>query len=165
MKIGTDGINNIPEQERYAKLHVAQNVKKAEQVGMNGVSNNSDVNDLPADEYIPSNPVKGIYKPGKDAEGNSIIDYIDPKRNALPDSKANDKVSKDSPKSETTTMDTDKVDREIEKLKEKRACLEKEIRAAEDDQKKKLIQELRQVEVELVQKDNDNYRRQNAIIS
>ena len=165
MKIGTDGINNIPEQERYAKLHVAQNVKKAEQVGMNGVSNNSDVNDLPADEYIPSNPVKGIYKPGKDAEGNSIIDYIDPKRNASPDTKANDKVSKASPKRDTTTMDTDKVDREIEKLKEKKARLEQEIRTAEDDQKKRLEQELRQVEAELSQKDNDNYRRQNAVVS
>ena len=61
--------------------------------------------------------------------------------------------------------DTDKVDREIEKLKEKKARLEQEIRTAEDDQKKRLEQELRQVEAELAQKDNDNYRRQNAVVS
>ena len=164
MKIGTDGINSIPEQERYARLHEAQDVKKAEQVGKPDDSKVSGSNAIPADEYIPSDPVKGIYRPAKDAEGNPKIDYIDPKKDVSPEVKEDDKVSSDPKKNESTTSDTDKVDREIEKLKEKKARLEQEIRTAEDDQKKRLEQQLRQVEAELVQKDNDNYRRQNAVV-
>lgn len=160
-----EGFNNISEQERYARLHEAQGVKKAEQVGKPDDSKVSATNAMPVDEYIPSDPVKGIYRPGKDAEGYPKIDYIDPKKDVSPESKVDDKVSNDPRKSESTTTDTDKVDREIEKLKEKKARLEQEIRTAEDDQKKRLEQELNQVEAELAQKDNDNYRRQNAVIS
>lgn len=160
-----EGINSVSEQERYARLHETQDVKKAEQVGKPDDSKVSGANTMPADEYIPSNPVKGIYRPGKDAEGNPKIDYIDPKKDVSPEAEADDKVSSDSKKSESTTTDTNKVDREIEKLKKKKARLEQEIRTAEDDQKKRLEQELHQVEAELAQKDNDNYRRQNAVVS
>ena len=159
-----EGINSVSEQEKYARLHEAQDVKKTEQVGKPDDVKGKDANSMPSDEYIPSDPVKGIYRPGKDAEGNPKIDYIDPKKDVSPEAKADDKVSSDSKKSESTTTDTDKVDREIERLKEKKARLEQEIRTAEDDQKKRLEQELRQVEAELAQKDNDNYRRQNAVV-
>lgn len=161
-----EGINSVSEQEKYARLHEAQDVKKAEQVGKPDDTKEAGANAMPADEYIPSDPVKGIYRPGKDADGNPKIDYIDPKKDVSPGAKAGDEVSSSDPKkSESTTTDTDKVDREIEKLKEKKARLEQEIRTAEDDQKKRLEQELRQVEAELAQKDNDNYRRQNAVVS
>jgi len=164
MRIGMDGLNSIPEQERYARLHEAQDVKKAEQVGKPDDMKEAVANAMPADEYIPSDPVKGIYRPGKDADGNPKIDFIDPKKDVSPESKADDKVSSDPKKSESTTTDTDKVDKEIEQLKEKKARLEQEIRTVEDDQKKRLEQELHQVEAELAQKDNDNYRRQNAVV-
>lgn len=160
-----EGINSVSEQEKYARLHEAQDVKKTEQVRKPDDVKGKDANSMPSDEYIPSDPVKGIYRPGKDAEGNPKIDYIDPKKDVSSEAKADDKVSSDSKKSESTTTDTDKVDREIERLKEKKARLEQEIRTAEDDQKKRLEQELRQVEAELAQKDNDNYRRQNAVVS
>ncbi len=165
MRIGMDGVNGISDQERYARLHEADAVKKAEQVEKPEDSEKADKVSMPVDEYIPSDPVKGIYRPGKDADGNPKIDYIDPKKDVSPETKADDKVTSDPKKSEATTTDTDKVDREIEKLKEKKARLEQEIRTAEDDQKKRLEQELRQVEAELAQKDNDNYRRQNAVVS
>lgn len=90
---------------------------------------------------------------------------VEMEKDVSPEAKADDKVSRDSKKSESTTTDTDKVDREIEKLKEKKVRLEQEIRTAEDDQKKRFEQELHQVEAELAQKDNDNYRRQNAAVS
>ena len=165
MSIGTDGVNGVSDQERYARFHEADAVKKAEQVGKPEDFGKPDKGGMPVDEYIPSDPVKGLYRPGKDSDGNPKIDYIDPKKDVSPEAKADDKVSTDPKKSESTTTDTDKVDREIEKLKEKKARLEQEIRTAEEDQKKRLEQELHQVEAELVQKDNDNYRRQNAVVS
>jgi len=67
--------------------------------------------------------------------------------------------------SQTTTMDTDIVDREIEKLKNKKAQLEQQLYSVGETKKKELEQELRQVEAELAQKDNDAYRRQNAVVS
>ncbi|MBE5900049.1 MAG: hypothetical protein E7279_10695 [Lachnospiraceae bacterium] len=67
--------------------------------------------------------------------------------------------------SQTTTMDTNNVDREIEKIKNKKAQLEQQLYSADETKKKELEQELRQVEAELAQKDNDAYRRQNAVVS
>lgn len=67
--------------------------------------------------------------------------------------------------SQTTTMDTDIVDSEIEKLKNKKAQLEHQLYSADALKKKELEQQLRQVEAELAQKDNDAYRRKNAVVS
>ena len=69
-------------------------------------------------------------------------------------------------KSSETTMDTDKVDREIERLKERKRQLEQQKNMEEDEQKKAALDiQIRQVEMELMEKDNDNYRRQHAVIS
>lgn len=67
--------------------------------------------------------------------------------------------------SQTTTMDTNNVDREIEKLKNKKAQLEQQLYSVGETKKKELEQELRQVEAELAQKDNDAYRMHNAVVS
>ena len=67
--------------------------------------------------------------------------------------------------SQTTTMDTNNVDREIEKIKNKKAQLEQQLYSVGETKKKELEQELRQVEAELAQKDNDAYRRKNAMVS
>lgn len=67
--------------------------------------------------------------------------------------------------SQTTTMDTNNVDREIEKLKNKKAQIEQQLYSVGETKKKELEQELRQVEAELAQKDNDAYRRKNAVVS
>lgn len=58
---------------------------------------------------------------------------------------------------------TDRVDREIEKLKEKKKQLLQQIQAASGEEKKveDLKRELAQVEGELSRKDNDTYRKQN----
>ena len=62
-------------------------------------------------------------------------------------------------KSESATTNTDKVDREIESLKEEKQRLEQQLQATRDDDKKaKLQSELSKVEAELLQKDNDSYR-------
>lgn len=67
--------------------------------------------------------------------------------------------------SQTTTMNTDIVDSEIEKLKNKKAQLEHQLYSADALKKKELEQQLRQVDAELAQKNNDAYRRHNAVVS
>ena len=60
---------------------------------------------------------------------------------------------------------TDKVEREIEKLKKRRQELEQRLGTETDEAKiKELERQLAQVEQELQQKDNDTYRRQHTTV-
>ena len=62
------------------------------------------------------------------------------------------------------TVNTDRVDREIERLKQERQELERQLRGEADETKRQTVQQrLEQVERELSQKDNDAYRRRNAV--
>lgn len=133
----------------------AEPVKETE----NQVNGNSML--VPKDEYISSeksgNKPSGLYRMGQDENGNPKVLYDDPK-----------KVQKKSAtgKAEECTTNTDAVDREIEKLKEEKRQLEQQIQAETDDEKvKELEKKLAQVEAELNQKNNDTYRRQNAVVS
>ena len=124
---------------------------------------------VPKDEYISSeksgSKPSGLYRLGQDENGNPKVMYDDPKRVA----KAKDVQPKEEPakKAEKCTTNTDNVDREIEKLKEEKKQLEQQIKAAAGDKEKVKVLEkkLAQVEGQLSQKDNDTYRRQNAVIS
>ncbi len=84
---------------------------------------------------------------GQDENGNRKVFFDDPKKSE-----------------EKCVGNTDKVDREIQKLKEKQQQLEQQIRSATNDEQKvrELEKKLAQVEGELRQKDNDTYRRQNS---
>ena len=154
MKIG----ENYPEcsTEYLEKMQPkAEPVKETE----NQVNGNSML--VPKDEYISSeksgNKPSGLYRMGQDENGNPKVLYDDPK-----------KVQKKSAtgKAEECTTNTDAVDREIEKLKEEKRQLEQQIQAETDDEKvKELEKKLAQVEAELNQKNNDTYRRQNAVVS
>lgn len=120
---------------------------------------------VPKDEYISSeksgSKPSGLYRLGQDESGNPKVLYDDPKKAVTP--------QKDEPakKSEECTANTDNVDREIEKLKEEKKQIEQQIKAAAGDEEKikDLEKKLAQIEGELSQKDNDTYRRQNAVIS
>lgn len=69
-------------------------------------------------------------------------------------------------KSERCVGNTDQVDREIERLRQKRERLQQQLNAEPDEARKaKLEQQLRQVDGELRQKDNDTYRRQHTQLS
>lgn len=124
---------------------------------------------IPKDEYISSekssSKPSGLYRLGQDENGNSKVIYDDPKRAA----KAKDVQPKEEPakQAEKCTTNTDNVDREIEKLKEEKKQLEQQIKAAAGDKEKAKVLEkkLAQIEGQLSQKDNDTYRRQNAVIS
>lgn len=124
---------------------------------------------VPKDEYISSeksgSKPSGLYRLGQDENGNPKVMYDDPKRVA----KAKDVQPKEEPakKAEKCTTNTDNVDREIEKLKEDKKQLEQQIKAAAGDKEKVKVLEkkLVQIEGQLSQKDNDTYRRKNAVIS
>lgn len=121
-------------------------------------------NPAPQDEYVNSekwgvNP-SGLYRLGQDENGNPKVLYDDPK-------KAEKAKTDPEKKAEECTANTDRVDREIEKLKEEKKQLEQQIRSAADDEEKvkELKNKLAQIEGKINQKDNDAYRKQNAVIS
>jgi len=123
------------------------------------------------DEYVPEEtrtPI-GLYRPEMDENGEAKIVFDVPEDE--PRAPEGDKESPQAPKrtggkekSETCTGNTDKVDREIKKLRQERDKLEREISRAEDDpdRRAELEKQLAQVENELRMKDNDTYRRQHS---
>ena len=83
----------------------------------------------------------------------------------LPDKDADGPDRKDSG-AESCTCNTDRVDREIEKLKKTQEALKRQINSETDDTRiEGLEKKLAQVEGELRQKNNDIYRRQHAVFS
>ena len=134
------------------------------------------------DEYISSAKSNakpdGLYHLGRDENGNRKVYFNDPKKAENKQSQTKRDKAQDDPQPKATsaspektdekcTTNTDKVDREIKKLKNKQQQLEQQIRMASGDEQKvkKLQKELSQVENELSQKDNDTYRRQHASVS
>ena len=145
------------------------------------------------DEYVPEEPqeASGRYWMGKDEDGQPKIYFDTPERAAdapkqpegAPDAK---KLNADAPEAEEPDQagqgakgperkkdkdevwegNSDKVDREIEKLKRKQQELEQRLNTETDEAKiKDLERQLSQVEQELRQKDNDAYRRQHAQVT
>lgn len=133
----------------------------------------SDKIPVPHDEYISSEKsgVKssGLYRLGQDEDGRKKVFFDDPKKSGNADGNEQSKVKPDNPEkpAEKCTGSTDKVDREIKKLKEKKRELEQQIKLASGNEKKvkELESKLAQVERELSQKDNDTYRRQHSTFS
>ncbi len=143
------------------------------------------------DEYLPGEKPQpiGQYWQGKDEQGQPKI-YFDPPaesdRAADPGPKPGPDKAADSPeakpdanpaakdsgkkadgkKSEKCVGSTDKVDREIEKLKRQKERLEQQLNAETDESKiKELQRKLNQVVNELRRKDNDTYRRSHMEVS
>lgn len=100
---------------------------------------------IPEEEHTPS----GLYWIGRDKDGSPKVYFDDPE--AKP--------------AETCTINTDKVDRELEQLRSRKDQLERQLRTAADEGKvQELEKKLTQTESELARKDNDAYRRQNSVI-
>lgn len=126
------------------------------------------------DEYIPSEkdePI-GLYAVSQDDEGNPKIDYDEPKGSEENGKKADgkpenseDSKKSDKKKSESCTGNTDKVDREIERLKKRLKELSQRVNSAEGRERERIEKQIKSVESELAQKDNDTYRRQHTVFS
>lgn len=82
----------------------------------------------------------------------------------VPEERAFDRYEPED-KSETTTCDTGRVDRELENLRKRQEELEEQLRSAAPEQAEDIRCQLDQVNRELSQKDNDSYRRQHAVFS
>lgn len=136
------------------------------------------------DEYVPEEKREpsGLYRLGRDEDGRPKVYFDDPEQEAGASEKQGEIPNTDSPdqdrgagwpikrasgqKAETCTGSTDKVDREIEKLKKKQEELKRQINAETDDARiQELEEQLAQVEGELRQKDNDAYRRRHTVFS
>lgn len=120
--------------------------KKAEkEPGFAGETRNAQVRRT-RDEYVPG--------PDRAPESGKLPEKDEAARKA------------DGKKPELYRGSTDKVDREIEKLKKRKEELEAKIRTEQDVRKiQSLKQELAQVERELGQKDNDGYRRRHMAVT
>ena len=120
------------------------------------------------DEYVPEEKPEpsGRYWLGKDEDGKPKIYFDAPDAS---DASDGDKGAEGPEKSgsdkdgQSCTCNTDKVDREIEKLKKQKQELEQQINRETDESKiGDLKAKLAQIEKELGQKDNDTYKRQHA---
>ena len=110
------------------------------------------------DEYIPENPeaVPNLQTPEEEAPNAE---------NPRQDKKAKG-PEEEGKKEERCIANTDKVDREIEKLRKNQQELEQRLGSETDESKiKNLKSQLNQVERELSRKDNDTYRRQHTQFS
>ncbi len=176
----TDYAERVREKQAALKAEKAKEAKEtkeaAEEKGSGKLSE-------PQDVYISSEksgkePV-GLYRIGQDENGGRKIFFEDPDKADRADGKEEPKAEKADGKkpkvdgdsqgkpAEVCIGNTDKVDREIEKLKEKKRELEQQIRSASGDERKiqELEKKLAQVEQELSQKDNDTYRKQHSEFS
>ena len=135
------------------------------------------------DEYIRSEPQEpsGRYWMGKGEDGQPKIYFDDRSRAADAPKRSEDAPEAEEPdpagqgakgperkkdKDEVWEGNTDKVDREIEKLKKKQQELERRLNTETDEAKiEDLERQLAQVERELKQKDNDTYRRQHTTVT
>lgn len=140
------------------------------------------------DTYTPGTPETqsqstGRYWPVRDEAGRPAVrrDLPAPARETTPDTPARpaaeeepaagekpaegEKPAKEEnpAEEERCTVNTDRVDREIKRLKEQKAALARQLQRTQDPaRQQQLGQRLEQVEAELQQKDNDAYRRQHA---
>ena len=176
---GTDYTERLKEKQAAERAEKAKEAEKAEKAAE---EKNAGKMSEPRDEYISSEKSgqkpTGLYRVGQDENGNRKLFFDDPKaghangrgdRSEESENGKAPKVGGDSQgkPAEKCVTNTDKVDREIKKLKEKKQQLEQQIQSASGDEKKirELEKKLAQVENELSQKDNDTYRRQNASVS
>lgn len=111
------------------------------------------------DEYVPSEEKEpiGLYSVAPDENGTPQISY----------DKAEDKPAdkENEPKDETVTANTDSVDREIKSLRDKAQMLSRKLSSADEGTAEEIQRELEQVNAELAQKDNDEYRRQHTVFT
>ena len=168
--------------ERVKEKQAVRRAEKAKEAERAAEGKSSGKLSEPQDEYISSEKSgkkpTGLYRVGQDENGNRKIFFDDPKAGHAKEQDDRSEKNEDgkAPKvggdsqgkpAEKCVTNTDKVDREIKKLKEKKQQLEQKIQSASGDEKKirELEKKLAQVENELSQKDNDTYRRQNAAVS
>lgn len=150
--------------ENILFVNSADTSRKIDNVNPSEQSQNADINEPKKvsenrDEYVPSEEKEpiGLYSVAPDEHGEPRILF----------DKAEDKSANDEnkPEEETVTANTDNVDREIKNLRNKAQTLRQKLRCADEEAAEDIRRELEQVNAELAQKDNDEYRRQHTVFT
>lgn len=145
--------------------HIAQLEQQKGQESRN-TSSNDIKKRVDTYEAQPPQQSAGVYQVTHDENGQKIIQVDKSCETAQGQPKAKPQNESEKPNIVKTTVNTDKVDKEIEKLKQTQTQLEQKIAAAkEPKEKEKLEAQLAQVNAELKAKDNDTYRQQHMEIT
>ena len=145
--------------------HIAQLEQQKGQESRN-TSSNDIKKRVDTYEAQPPQQSAGVYQVTHDENGRRIIQVDESCETAQGQPKAKPQDESEKPNIVKTTVNTDKVDKEIEKLKQTQTQLEQKIAAAkEPKEKEKLEAQLAQVNAELKAKDNDTYRQQHMEIT
>ena len=145
--------------------HIAQLEQQKGQESRN-TSSNDIKKRVDTYEAQPPQQSAGGYQVTHDENGRRIIQVDESCETAQGQPKAKPQDESEKPNIVKTTVNTDKVDKEIEKLKQTQTQLEQKIAAAkEPKEKEKLEAQLAQVNAELKAKDNDTYRQQHMEIT
>lgn len=150
--------------ERLAQQEKTGAVAEAERAKENSVLAQKEKAGTPdVDEYVQeekSVPI-GLYQLARDEEGKQKIVFDEP---SVQNGEQTEAADEDKLREVKCTVDTDKVDAEIRKIKEKKDKLEQQLVQAADNPEKqeKLQRQLQQLERDISMKDNDAYRRQHA---
>ena len=145
--------------------HIAQLEQQKGQESRN-TSSNDIKKRVDTYEAQPPQQSAGVYQVTHDENGRRIIQVDESCETAQGQPKAKPQDESEKPNIVKTTVNTDKVDKEIEKLKQTQTQLEQKIAAAkEPEEKEKLETQLVQVNAELKAKDNDTYRQQHMEIT
>ena len=134
------------------------------------------------DRYAPDEPAvkAGLYRKVKGQDGNPTLRFDDPQKAEKEDEAAKaaeeEKAAKEQKAAEeekkakrtearTTTINTDRVDREIEELEEKIEDAAQDLSTATGEEAEELEQQLLLDRIELRLKDNNTYRRAHSQVS
>lgn len=157
-------------EEQLEKVNAALKTANAGKAGPVGGASPSTAPQPRFDEYVEGKgrqPSPGLYEVKEDGEGGyqvSFQPYSEDGEEAAPAASG-----RDVPEGSKTTVNTDKVDAEIRKLKEKRESLEQQLSQAQDSgdgqKAEALKRKLASADAEVSAKDNDAYRKQHAIIT
>lgn len=136
------------------------------------------------DRYAPEEPAvkAGLYRKAKDQDGNPTLRFDDSMKTEKEDEEdpakaaeeekaakerkaAEEEKKAEKAKTRTTTINTDRVDREIKELEEKIEDIAQDLSTATGEEAEELEQQLLLDRIELRLKDNDTYRRAHSQVS
>lgn len=157
----------ISQEEKDKRIaNIENQIVKLEQQKSNNTSSVEMRKRYDTYEAQPEQQTPGLYQVTRDEEGRQIIQIDKSWETAQEENNAEPQNESEKPIIVKTTGNTDKVDREIEKLKQTQAQLQQKIAAAKEPTDKEALEtQLALVEAELKLKDNDTYRRQHMEIT
>lgn len=183
MKISADGANLATQREQYARIRDTKDTNDTNELSRKAPEEAAKKEpELPVDEYIPSEEAKRMYQAAKTEQMKpetmqatkpeatetvkpEATETVKPETAEATKPEATKQSKPRAEKKTSTTLNTNKVDGEIKRLKKKKARIEQELRSASEDKKPETKERLRKVKMELAKKDSQQYRKSHAVVS